>query len=83
MRILLIPPAEGTGSASWATAYRKARDFVANLSPDEKVNLTAGVKLGNGCMGNIPPIPRVGFPGLCASDAENGLVCQIFLLSVQ
>lgn len=67
------------GSASWATAYRKARDLVAKLSPEEKVNLTAGVKVDSGCMGYIPPIPRVGFNGLCAADAENGLVCQLFL----
>lgn len=27
----------------------------------------------NGCSGNIPPISSVGFPGLCLSDAGNGL----------
>ncbi|OJJ87957.1 glycoside hydrolase family 3 protein, partial [Aspergillus glaucus CBS 516.65] len=69
----VYPSPEGTGSGSWATAYRKARDLVEKLSPEEKVSLTAGVKLDDGCMGNIPAIPRVGFLGLCESDAENGL----------
>lgn len=38
------------------------------------MNLTAGVDADNGCSGNIPAIPRLNFPGLCVSDAGNGLV---------
>lgn len=58
----------------WEIAYGKARRFVASLTAEEKVNLTAGVEPSNGCSGVIPAIPRVGFPGLCVSDAGNGLV---------
>jgi beta-glucosidase len=66
--------AEGTGAGDWTSAYQKAKAFVAKLSDDEKVNLTAGVSSDNGCSGNIQSIPRLGFPGICVSDAGNGLV---------
>ncbi|KAB8076562.1 glycosyl hydrolase family 3 N terminal domain-containing protein [Aspergillus leporis] len=69
----VYPSPEGTGSGSWASAYAKAKQLVATLTPEEKVNLTAGVSADNGCSGNIPAIPRVNFPGLCVSDAGNGL----------
>jgi hypothetical protein len=67
-------PAEGTGSGNWESAYQKAKEFVGKLSAEEKVNLTAGVSVENGCSGNIAPIERLGFPGFCVSDAGNGLV---------
>jgi beta-glucosidase len=66
--------AEGTGSGDWAAAYQKAKAFVGKLTPEEKVNLTAGTFVSNGCSGNISPIPRLDFPGFCVSDAGNGLV---------
>jgi hypothetical protein len=69
-----LKPAEGTGTGSWAAAYAKAKNFVAQLTPEEKVNLTAGTDANNGCSGNIAAIPRLHFPGLCVSDAGNGLV---------
>ncbi|RMZ42013.1 hypothetical protein AFCA_006858 [Aspergillus flavus] len=69
----VYPSPEGTGSGAWASAYEKAKAFVANLTPEEKVNLTAGTDADNGCSGNIPAIPRLNFPGLCVSDAGNGL----------
>ena len=68
--------AEGTGTGSWASAYEKAKRLVAQLTPEEKVNLTAGVSPTSGCSGSIAPIPRLNFPGLCVSDAGNGLVCD-------
>ncbi|KGO55734.1 Glycoside hydrolase, superfamily [Penicillium expansum] len=69
----VYPSPEGTGAGDWASAYQKAKAFVAKLSDDEKVNLTAGVSSENGCSGNIQGIPRLGFPGMCVSDAGNGL----------
>ncbi|KAL4898073.1 putative beta-glucosidase M [Aspergillus ambiguus] len=69
----VYPSPEGTGSGSWAAAYKKAKAFVAQLTPEEKVNLTAGVSGDTGCSGNIAAIPRLNFPGLCVSDAGNGL----------
>ena len=35
--------------------------------------MTIGTSIDNSCSGNIPPIKRLGFPGLCVSDAGNGL----------
>ncbi|KAH2280412.1 hypothetical protein KXW96_004761 [Aspergillus fumigatus] len=69
----VYPSPEGTGTGSWAAAYAKAKKFVAQLTPEEKVNLTAGTDANNGCSGNIAAIPRLNFPGLCVSDAGNGL----------
>ncbi|GFF67325.1 probable beta-glucosidase M [Aspergillus lentulus] len=69
----VYPSPEGSGTGSWAGAYAKAKKFVAQLTPEEKVNLTAGTDAKNGCSGNIAAIPRLNFPGLCVSDAGNGL----------
>lgn len=74
--------AEGTGSGNWEASYQKAKEFVGKLSAEEKVNLTAGVFVNNGCSGNIAPIERLGFPGFCVSDAGNGLVGLFALRSL-
>lgn len=66
--------AQGTGAGDWTAAYIQARAFVAQLTNEEKWNLTAGMSANNSCSGNINAIPRLGFPGLCLSDAGNGLV---------
>lgn len=66
------PQAKGTGN--WAASYAKATAFVAQLSVEEKSNLTYGTTSDtNGCSGNIPPIERLGFPGMCLQDAGNGV----------
>ncbi|PLB47486.1 beta-glucosidase-related glycosidase [Aspergillus steynii IBT 23096] len=69
----VYPSPEGTGTGAWAAAYEKAKKLVAQLTAEEKVNLTAGVSPTSGCSGTIAPIPRLNFPGLCVSDAGNGL----------
>ncbi|CBF78465.1 hypothetical protein AN7396.2 [Aspergillus nidulans FGSC A4] len=69
----VYPSPEGTGAGDWASAYTKARAFVAQLSDDEKIQLTAGVSSNTACSGFIQPIDRLGFPGICMSDAGNGL----------
>ncbi len=52
------------------------------MTLDEKVSLTAGVYVpGSACSGIIPAIPRLGFPGLCLSDAGNGLRSTDFVSS--
>lgn len=70
-----VPPAplpNGTTS-SWAASYAKAVQFVAQLSQEEKSNLTFGQTSKTGCVGWIAPIERVGFHGLCLQDAGNGV----------
>ena len=70
----VYPSPNITGLGAWAPAYDSARAFVSQLTREEKVNLTGGiVNTTNGCEGNIPGIPRLGFPGYCLADAGNGV----------
>lgn len=43
------------------------------------MSLTTGASADNACSGNIPAIQRLGFPGLCLSDAGNGLRATDFV----
>ncbi|KAI9640088.1 hypothetical protein NHQ30_011490 [Ciborinia camelliae] len=62
------PQLQGTG---WEAALVKANAFINNLTLEEKVVLLTGA---NGpCIGNIAPIPRVGFKGLCLQDGPLSL----------
>ena len=71
----VYPPPPGRGTGQWAQAYQKAKAFVEKLTIEEKTNLTTGfIDNDNTCSGNIHAVPRLGFPGLCLSDAGNGLV---------
>ncbi|KAF3766961.1 family 3 glycoside hydrolase [Cryphonectria parasitica EP155] len=68
------PSPNATGTGNWAAAYEKARALVGQMTLEEKVNLTGGSsESANGCSGTITSIPRLNFPGLCLSDAGNGL----------
>ncbi|OJD28861.1 beta-glucosidase g [Diplodia corticola] len=58
-----IDSAQLTG---WAGALEKAEAFLGNLTLEEKVVLLTGAP--GPCVGNIAPIPRVGFKGLCLQD---------------
>lgn len=44
----------------------KAQEFVSQLTPEEKANMVTGAP--GPCVGNILPIPRLGFNGLCLQD---------------
>lgn len=54
-------------TGDWKSAKSKADAFVAQLNLTEKVAIATG-SLGAPCIGNIEPIDRIGFPGLCYSD---------------
>ncbi|ORY67003.1 glycoside hydrolase family 3 protein [Pseudomassariella vexata] len=70
----VYPSPNGTGLGNWADAYIKARNFVSQLTLEEKVNLTGGVsETSTSCSGSIAAIPRLNFPGMCLSDAGNGV----------
>lgn len=70
----VYPSPAGTGAGDWATAFKKAQALVAKMTTQEKVNLTAGSTSNpTGCSGYISGAASVGFPGLCLSDAGNGL----------
>ena len=62
---LTLPPANITGLA-WENAFEKAKAWVAQLTLDEKSHLVTGTE--GPCVGNIAPIPRLNFTGLCLQD---------------
>ncbi|GAB5588478.1 hypothetical protein Unana1_03378 [Umbelopsis nana] len=58
----------------WDQAITKAKDMVAKLTLEEKVNMTTGVGWQEGhCLGNTPAIPRLNFTGLCLQDSPAGI----------
>ncbi|KAI1380130.1 glycoside hydrolase family 3 protein [Hypoxylon crocopeplum] len=69
----VYPSPNGTGSGDWADAYSKAQALVAQMTLEEKVNLTGGIDADSSCSGIIPAIERLNFTGLCLSDAGNGV----------
>lgn len=62
----VYPSPNITGAGGWTDALGRARDFVNQLSLQEKVYVVTGVP--GPCVGNIPPIPRLSFNGLCLQD---------------
>ncbi|KAK4988866.1 hypothetical protein LTR50_003600 [Elasticomyces elasticus] len=61
----VYPSPNATGLA-WESAFAQARNFVAQLTLEEKAQLVTGT--AGPCVGNIAPIPRLGFLGLCLQD---------------
>jgi len=76
----VYPSPRGMGTGDWASAYDRAVALVAQMTNEEKVNLTFGVDVQpNGCSGNIPAVARLGFPGMCLTDAGNGVRATDFV----
>lgn len=50
----------------WEEALAKAKDFVSQLTLEEKSGMVTGRP--GPCVGNIVPIERLGFHGLCLQD---------------
>jgi hypothetical protein len=64
---LLMPfIANTTGLGGWSSALSQASAFVSRLNLTEKTSMVTGVT--GPCVGNIAPIPRLGFDGLCLQD---------------
>jgi len=58
----------------WAEAHRKAREFLAGWTVEEKSQLCTGTGWSIGrCVGNIPEIPSQNFSGLCLQDSPLGV----------
>jgi beta-glucosidase len=53
---------------SYKDAAKKANDFVAKLNLTEKAMMVTGDPTAGNCTGNLAPIERVGFSGICVSD---------------
>ncbi|KAJ5654555.1 hypothetical protein N7490_001558 [Penicillium lividum] len=78
----VYPSPNGAGSGDWAAAYKKATDLVAQMTLEEKNNLTFGIETtSTSCSGVIGAITRLGFPGLCLQDAGNGVRSTDFVNS--
>ncbi|KAJ4155552.1 hypothetical protein LMH87_000791 [Akanthomyces muscarius] len=78
----VYPSPEITATGAWADAYAKAKELVSKMTLEEKVSLTGGTNgIDNGCSGNIANVSRVGFPGMCLSDAGQGLRATDFVSS--
>ncbi|CAF0857967.1 unnamed protein product [Adineta ricciae] len=58
-------------SRSWSEAIKLAKDFVAQLSLEEKCNMTAGVP--GPCAGTVYPVSRLNFHGMCFQDSPSGV----------
>ncbi|KAK7994089.1 GTP binding protein [Apiospora arundinis] len=69
----VYPSPEGKGLGDWQDGYAKAKALVGQMTLEEKISLTGGVRANNLCSGNIPAISRLGFPGLCLSDGPAGV----------
>jgi beta-glucosidase len=67
------------GSSSWASAHAKAVALVGKMTLAEKANITVGLTPSNGCSGVTGSVPRLNWPGLCLSDAGNGLRATDFV----
>ncbi|KIJ27658.1 glycoside hydrolase family 3 protein, partial [Sphaerobolus stellatus SS14] len=62
-----------SGDSDWASAVARARAFVAQLTLEEKVNLTTGVGTNGRCVGNTGDVTRLGFTGICLQDSPLGV----------
>ncbi|KAG8708414.1 hypothetical protein FRC09_001269 [Ceratobasidium sp. 395] len=61
------------GGNAWEGAFKKARDIVAKMTVEEKVNLTTGLGAHTPCGGNTGEIPRFGIPSFCLQDGPTGV----------
>ncbi|KAK8054257.1 beta-glucosidase G [Apiospora saccharicola] len=62
----VYPSPKIAGNGGWKDAMTKAQEFVSQLTPEEKADMVTGAP--GPCVGNIRPIPRLGFNGLCLQD---------------
>jgi beta-glucosidase-like glycosyl hydrolase len=56
---------------TWDQAITMAKSLVAQLTLEEKCNMTLGV--GGPCAGNVLPISRLNLPSLCYQDTPCGV----------
>ncbi|KAM0712872.1 hypothetical protein Q7P35_000321 [Cladosporium inversicolor] len=62
----VLPSPNATGVGGWEDAAARAKAFVAQLTLEEKSRMVTGQP--GPCVGNIEPIERLGFNGLCLQD---------------
>jgi beta-glucosidase len=58
----------------WRKAHRKAREFLKDWTPEEKIKLVTGSGwMVDRCVGNTPPIADRNWKGLCLQDGPLGI----------
>lgn len=65
--------AEAPGTGEWEDAFKKARELIASMKVDEKIDVLIGRLDAKGCSGFTGSVERLGFPGICLNDAESGV----------
>ena len=64
---------EADAPLDWDAATTRAEAFVNQLNTSEKVDMvTGGFDVGS-CIGNIGPVERLSFRGLCFADGPAGV----------
>ncbi|PSR83398.1 glycosyl hydrolase family 3 N terminal domain-domain-containing protein [Coniella lustricola] len=69
----VYPTPQQDATGSWQASIAKAKAMLEQMTMDEKINITSGVTPSNGCSGEVGPIPRLGFPGMCMVNSGNGV----------
>ncbi|KAI9934276.1 hypothetical protein ASPWEDRAFT_108100 [Aspergillus wentii DTO 134E9] len=68
------PSPWANGEGEWADSYKRAVEFVSNLTLAEKVNLTTGSGWQQErCVGETGEVSRLGFWGICLQDSPLGI----------
>ncbi|CAF4271537.1 unnamed protein product, partial [Adineta steineri] len=56
---------------TWDEAIVLAKRFAAQLTLEEKCNMTEGV--ASDCTGFVSPVPRLNFSGFCLQGSQSGV----------
>nr|CAE01320.1 beta glucosidase precursor [Uromyces viciae-fabae] len=71
---VVLPAPVQSGLSPWSESIVRARAFVAQLTIEEKVNLTTGAGTQGRCVGETGTVPRLGFnQPICLQDGPVGI----------
>ncbi|KAL9949553.1 hypothetical protein D7B24_003052 [Verticillium nonalfalfae] len=65
--------AQHNGTLNWTEALAMAEAFTVKLTLEEKIQMVTGNSSANSCIGNIAPVPRLGFGGICLVDGPSAI----------
>ncbi|VUC26712.1 unnamed protein product [Clonostachys rosea] len=70
----LASSSKSTSASDWSEAAQRAREFVFQLTVDEKIGIVSGGyrQPSPDCVGSIGGISRLDFEGICFSDGPAG-----------
>ena len=70
----LLVVSVSSASLSWDEAYSKAQVLLNQLNLTEKIDLVTGSGwMNDNCVGNLPAMPSIKFPGMCLQDSPTGV----------